>query len=153
MFMRLSLTKAAHAFPFSAAKQKIPVRFGATAHHFPNPVPQGRLNLAQDCVPQALTYLGGLKKNTRTPINRVPVFTLSSKAKPSIVCFKMGIEFRQALVVSFLIATADRSCKELDTWASNREPHWHKLLSAVLSTHHADGNFKFREFKTELALS
>jgi hypothetical protein len=87
--------------------------------------------------------VGGLKKNTRTPINRVPVFTLSSKAKPGIVCFRMGIEFRQALVVSFLITAADRSCKELDKWASNRETRWHKLLSAVLSPHHAEGNFKF----------
>jgi hypothetical protein len=68
-------------------------------------------------------FVGGLKKNTRTPINRVPVFTLSSEAEPGIVCFRMGIEFRQALVVSFRIAAADRSCKELDTWASNRETH------------------------------
>jgi hypothetical protein len=46
--MRLSLTKAAHAFPSSAAKQELRVRFGPTARHFPNPVPQGRVNLAQE---------------------------------------------------------------------------------------------------------
>jgi len=56
-------------------------------------------------------------------MSRVPVFTLSSKAKPGIDLFRMDIESRQALVVSFLIAAADRSCKELDTWASNRETH------------------------------
>jgi hypothetical protein len=52
--MRLSLTKAAHAFPSSAAKQEIRVRSGPTARHFPNSVPQRRLNslnLAQDVGP------------------------------------------------------------------------------------------------------
>jgi hypothetical protein len=56
--MRLSLTKAAHAFPFSAAKQKIPVRFGATAHHFPNPVPQGTSELSLGLRPTSVNLFG-----------------------------------------------------------------------------------------------
>jgi hypothetical protein len=59
--MRLFLTKAAHAFPSSAAKQEIRVRLGPTARHFPNPVPQGRLNflnLAQDVSPTSVNLFG-----------------------------------------------------------------------------------------------